>query len=129
MPAVARCRTMLGSEKMVKMSEFKYLGTVLCQHEGMEREIREPVMKHRSILGSFTGIIKGRNVSKDVKRGLRSSILLPTLTYGSENWMWSRAQQSRVCAVEMSYLRGAGGVTRREYVSNENVYKRCVMSV
>ncbi len=48
---------------------------------------------------------KGRNVSKDVKRGLRNSILLPTLTYGSENWTWNGAQQSRVRAVEMSYFR------------------------
>ncbi len=57
------------------------------------------------------------------KRGLRNSILLPTLTYGSENCTMSRAQQSRVCAVEMSYLRGACGVNRWDGVSNE----RCGM--
>ncbi len=28
MPAVARCRIRLGSEKMEEVSEFKYLGTV-----------------------------------------------------------------------------------------------------
>ncbi len=32
LPAVARCRIMLGSEKMEEVSEFKYLGTVLCKH-------------------------------------------------------------------------------------------------
>ncbi len=37
----------------------------------------------------------------DVKRGLRNSILLPTLTYGSENWTWNGAQQLRVRAVEI----------------------------
>ncbi len=41
MPAVARCRIMLGSEKMEEVSEFKYLGTVLCNYGLMEREIRE----------------------------------------------------------------------------------------
>ncbi len=41
LPAVARCRIMLGSEKMEEVSEFKYLGTVLCKHGGMEGEIRE----------------------------------------------------------------------------------------
>ncbi len=46
-----------------------------------------------------------------VKRGLRNSTLLPTLTYGSEKWMWNRAQQSRVHAVKMSYLRAVCGVT------------------
>ncbi len=107
LPAVARCRIMLGSEKMEEVSEFKCLGTVLCKHGGMEGEIRERVMKGRSVVGSPAGVMKGRNVSMDVKRGLRNSLLSPTLAYGSENWTWNGVQQSRMCAVliEMSYLR------------------------
>ncbi len=41
MPAVARCRIMLSREKMEEVNEFKYLGMVLCNHRGMEGEIRE----------------------------------------------------------------------------------------
>ncbi len=82
----------------------------------MEGEIRERVMKGRSVVGSLTRVMKGRNVSMNVKRGLRNSILLPTLTHGLDNWTWNGAQQSRVCAVEMSYLRGACGVSRWECV-------------
>ncbi len=104
LPAVASCRIMLGSEKMEEVSDFKYLGTMLCKHGGMEREIREQFMRGRSVVGSLAGVMKGRNVSMDVKRGLRNSILLPPLTYGSENWTLNGAQQSRVRAVEMSYL-------------------------
>ncbi len=103
------------------MSELKYLGTVLCKHGGMEGEIRERVMKGRSVVGTFAGVMKWRNVSMDVKRGLRNSILLPTLTYGSENWTWSGEQQSRVSAVEMSYLKGACVVNRWDGVSNKSV--------
>ncbi len=80
---------------------------MLCKHGGMEGEIREQVVKGRHVLGLLAGVMKGRNVSMDVKRGLRNSILLPTLTYGSEHWTWNGAQQSRVHAVVMSYLRGA----------------------
>ncbi len=104
------------------MSEFKWLGTVLCKHGGMEGEIRERVMKGRSVVSSLTGEMKGRNVSMDEKRGLRNSILLPTLTYGSENWTWNGTQQSRDRAVEMSYLRGACGVSRWDGLNNESVY-------
>ncbi len=81
---------------MEEVSELKYLGTVLCKHGGMEGEIRERVMKGMSVVGSLAGVMKRRNVSMDVKRGLRNSILLPTLTYGSKNWTWNGAQQSRV---------------------------------
>ncbi len=82
-------------------------------------------MRGRSVVGSLAGVMKGRSLSMDVKRGLRNSILLPTLTYGSENWTWNGAQQSRVRAVEMSYLRGACGVSRWDGLSNERVYERC----
>ncbi len=103
------------------------MGTVLCKHGGMEGEIRERVMEGRSVVGSLAGVMKGRSVSVDVKRGLRNSILLPTLTYGSENWTWNGAQQSRVRAVEMSYLRGACVVSRWDGLSNTSVYERCGM--
>ena len=73
----------------------------------MEEEIRERAMKGRSVTGSLAKVMKGRSVSMEVKRGLRNSILLPTLTYRSETWMWNRALHLRVHAVEMSYLRGA----------------------
>ncbi len=49
------------------------------------------------------------------------------MTYGSETWTWNRAQQSKVHAVEMSYLRGVCGVTRWEGESNESMYERCGM--
>ena len=64
---------------------------------------------------------------KEVKKDLRNSILLPTLTYESETWTWNRAQQSRVHAVEITYLIGACGMTRWEGESNETVYERCGM--
>ena len=68
-------------------------------------------------------------MSMEVKRDLRNCILQPKLTYGSETWTWNRAQQSRVCAVERSYLRGASDVTRWEDESNESVYERCSMGL
>ncbi len=46
---------------------------MLCKHGGMEGEIRERVMRGRSVVGSLTEVMKGRNVSMDVNRGLRNS--------------------------------------------------------
>ncbi len=40
---------------------------------------------------------------------------------------WNGAQQSRVRAVEMSYLREACGVSRWDGLSNECMYERCGM--
>ena len=88
-----RCGTVLGGERMEEVNEFKHLGTILCKHGKMKGKI-ERAVKGRSVIGLLVRVMRGKSVSMEVKRGLRNSILLPTLTYGSETWTWNRAQQS-----------------------------------
>ena len=64
----------------------------------------------------------------EVKKGIRNSITLPTLAYASETWTWNAAQQARVRAVEMSYIRGACGITKWDLESSERVYESFGMS-
>ena len=118
------CKVTIGGKCLEEVNEFKYLGTVLCKHGSMEGEIKERAVKGRQVVGSLSRIMRGRNVSVDVKKGLRDSIVLPTLTYGCETWTWNEMQQSRIRAVEMSYLRGACSRTWQDMESNENVYER-----
>ncbi len=72
--------------------------------------------------------MKGRNVNMEVKKGIRNSVILPTLSYASETWTWNAAQQSQISAVEMSYMRGPRGVLRWDGESNEDMYRRFSMS-
>ena len=44
----------------------------------MEREIRDRAVKGMYVIGSLARVMRGRNVSMEVKRGLRSSIVMPT---------------------------------------------------
>ena len=83
----------------------------------LERELR------RRGIGELGSVIKGRNLSVEVKKDLRNSITLAMLTYGSEVWKWNEMEQSKVRAVEMSYLRTARGVTYMDGVSNEEAYR------
>ncbi len=73
-------------------------------------------------------IMNGRSVRMEVKRDLRNTVIVPTLTYASKTWTWNESQRSRVQAVEMSYLRSACGVSRRDGMSNESEYERFGMS-
>lgn len=52
-----------------------------------------------------------RSLSMKVKRGIKKSIILPTLSYASETWIWNAVQQSKVHAVEMSFIRGESNVS------------------
>ncbi len=79
-------------------------------------------------MGALGRVMKGRNVSMAVKKGIRNSVILPTLSYASETRTWNAAQQSRIRAVEITYMRGACGVSRWDRESNEDMYRRFGMS-
>ncbi len=113
---------------MEEVKEFKYLGTILWKHGSMEGEIRERTVKGTQVMVALERVMKGRNVSMVVKRGIRNGAILLTLPYASETWTWNAAQQSRIRAVEMSYLWGAYGVPRLDRESNEEMYGRFGMN-
>ncbi len=75
-------------------------------------------------MGALERVVKG----KTVKMGIRKSVILPTLSYASETWTWNSAQQSRIRAVEISYMWGACGVSRWDGESNEDMYGRFGMN-
>ena len=62
-------------------------------------------------VGELGSALNGRGMSMEVKRYLRNSIVVPMLAYGSEVWKWNGAEQSKIRAVEMMYLRAVIGVT------------------
>ncbi len=126
--AILGCKIWSGMEKMEEVNEFKYLGTILRKHGSMEGEIKERTVKGRQVMGALERVMKGRNVSMEVKWGIRNSVILPILSYALETWTWNTAEQSRIRAVEMSYLRGACDVSRLDRESNEDTYGRFGMS-
>ncbi len=117
------CKIILNGEEMEEVNVFKYLGSVMCKHGGTEGETRERALQGRKVVGSLGHTLNGRSVSMEVKRDLRNTVIVPTLTYASETWTWNESQRSRVQAVEMSYLRSACGVSRMDGMSNESVYE------
>ncbi len=113
---------------MKEVTEFKYLGTILCKYGSVKGEIRERTVKGKQVIGVLERVMKGRHVSMAVKKGIRNSVVLPTLSYTSETWTWKAARQSRIRAVEMTYLQGASGVSRWDRESNKDTYGRLGMS-
>lgn len=128
MPAVVGCGVVLKGVRLEEIKAFKYLGTVFSNHDKMEGEISKRVMKRRSVMRTLAKVMNWRNVSTLVKRGPGLNILQPTLTYASKVWRWNRAQQSRVCLIKISYLRGTCGVSRWASKHNESIYERHRMS-
>ncbi len=51
--AILECKIWLRKERMEVVNEFKYLGTILCKHGSMKREIRERTVKGRQVMGAL----------------------------------------------------------------------------
>ncbi len=68
--------------------------------------------------------MRERTVSREAKKALRDTIIVPTVAYVSETWVWNQSQRSKIQAAEMSYLRGGCGGNRMEGESNENVNRK-----
>ncbi len=113
---------------MEEVHEFKYLGLIMCKHGSMEGETRERVVQGRKVVESLGCMMKGRTVSMEVKKGLCDGIIVPTITYASETWVWNERQRSSIEAVEMRYLRSACAVQGMDGESDESVYNRFGMS-
>ncbi len=86
----------------MEVNEFKYLGSVMCEHGGTEGEMRERALQGRRVVWSLGWITNGRSVSMEVKRDLRNTIIVPILTYANETWVCNESQRSRVQTMEMS---------------------------
>ncbi len=78
------CKIILNGEEKEEVNEFKYLGSVMCKHGGTEGETRERALQGRKVVGSLGCLMNGRSVSLEVKRDLRNTVIIPTLTYASE---------------------------------------------
>ncbi len=123
-----QCKVRMNGQILEEVNEFKYLGSIFCKYGSMEGEIRERVIQGRKVIGFLRCMMRERTVSRKVKKALTDSIVVPTVAYASETWVWNQAQRSKIQAVEMSYLRGGCGVNRTDGESNENVYRNFGMS-
>jgi hypothetical protein len=66
-----------------------------------------------------------RLVSKRAQTAVHNGVLLPTLMYGSESWVWQKKHTSSVNAVEMRALRSMIGVKLSDRVRNEVIREEC----
>ncbi len=67
----------------------------------MEGEIRERAIQGRKVTGSLGRVMKEMTVSRKVNKALRDSIIVPTVAYASETWVWNQSQRSKIQAAEM----------------------------
>ncbi len=101
-----QCKIRMNGQIMEQVNEFKHLGPIFCIQRSMEEEIREKTIQSRKVIGSLGRVMTEKTVSREVKKALRDSIIVRTVAYASETWVWYQSQRSKIQAAEMSNLRG-----------------------
>lgn len=97
-----------------------YVCSQCCLTVALE-DIRERKMQRTRESNGLESSMKDRSMNTEVKRDLRNSTILPTLTYGTEFWKWNEIEQSAVTTVEMNKLRHVSVVTRLDRMRNDEM--------
>lgn len=79
-------------------------------------------------VGSLGLYGEGQDSKYGDKDSFSDSFRVPTLVYAGETWTCNKAESSRVQVVELSYFRGACGLSKMDGKSSERMYgKLCVI--
>lgn len=122
---VGRCpedgEVVINGHVLKETDSFTYLGSKLSASNLIEDEINNRIAKFTSNLNCLYPLFKERQIPKEVKVCIYTTILRPVLLYGAETWTLTKRLQSKIQATEMRILRLIYGVTRRDRVRNETI--------
>jgi hypothetical protein len=119
------CKMLLKGGVLEQVSEFTYLGRQFERTGKIDREIERRKCAGLGVIGALSKFAKDTILSRDARMAVYRSVLVPTLTYGCESWVWQEKHKSRIGATEMKYLRRVCGVTMLDRVRNTVVRERC----
>ena len=116
---------LLHGERLEEVKEFVYLGRVFQKNGKIDAEIDRKVCAGRKVVGSMRTVARSETLSLRAKLAVYSTVLLPTVLYGSESWVCGAMHRSKLNAVGMSFLRASVGKSRWDRVRNDWVKSKC----
>ena len=101
---------------------YKYLGVIAHSSGRNEAELNDRIETAMKVYHALNRpFIRKREVSTSTKMVVYNTVFKPILTYGSESWVLTQRQKSKIQAVEMKFLRGVRGVTKRDKMRNDRI--------
>ncbi|GBP42541.1 hypothetical protein EVAR_81991_1 [Eumeta japonica] len=74
--------------------------------------------------GIMLAILNSKSASRQAHLAIHNGVLIPTLMYGSENWVYQKKNGSKINAVEMLSLRNMCEVCLNGRCRNSDVEKQ-----
>ncbi|CAH0555727.1 unnamed protein product [Brassicogethes aeneus] len=95
------------------------VGVELEHNGGQESEINKRIGKAINLYYAINNkFIKKKEITKKTKLNVFKTVFRPILTFGCESWVLNKAQESKIGAIEMKFLRDIKRVTRMDRIRN-----------
>ena len=107
--------------KVLRVKEFKYLGSTVQESGSCEREVKRKVQAGWNGWKKVSGVIYDKRLPARVKEKVNSSVVRPAMVHGLETLAVTKRQVEEMEVAEMKTLRFAMGVTRKEKIRNEHI--------
>ncbi|CAG9109123.1 unnamed protein product [Plutella xylostella] len=119
------CELKIDGVNVEQVDEFVYLGSLFSRVGRCDKDIERRVNAGNRVNGALHSIVASQAVSKQARLAVHNAMLVPTLMYGSESWVWQKKHESRLNAVEMRSLRSMLGVTLNDRLRNSFIREKC----
>ena len=107
--------------KVPRVKEFKYLGSMVQESGGCEREVKKRVQAGWNGWKRVSGVICNRRLPARVKGKVYSSVVRPAMVYGLDTVAVTKKQLEEMEVAEMKMLRFTMGVMRKDKIRNEYI--------
>lgn len=88
-----------------RVEEFIYLGSLITQDNEMGEEIKRRIVAANKCYFGLVRQMKSRALSRTTKVRLYKTLIRPVLTYGSESWTITKAQENQILRFERKIMR------------------------
>lgn len=114
----ADTEVIINGDTISKVEQAKSLGAIVTKEAGHRADITARITKFSQQAEALHPILRDKILSLEVKRTIFNTILKPILLYGSESWVLTKKDLSRLEAAEMRVARTMLGKSRLDKIRN-----------
>ena len=105
---------MLEGKYIKQVNNFVYLGGNICENGRVDVEVRRRIQAGANEWINVEGVMVDREISRQLKKKVLYSCVVPASTYGFETLALSELHQHKLQVCENKWIRRIAGVKRVE---------------
>ena len=118
-------KVMLGNEKIDQVGSFTYLGSIISKDNGSSENFKSRTAKAQGVFSQLKQVWESRKISLQTKIRILEATMMTVVKYGSEAWLFRKADEALQDVFQKDYLRIVLGTRLTDRISNSRLYEKC----